>query len=81
MELIHPGVCVVLDIEGTTTPMTFHLTATFDTQKTKDDIKLLRAQVEDDLEQGSVVGALPIAPDEACNEGEIDSLVANVEAI
>ncbi|MCL7041019.1 hypothetical protein MKW94_016243 [Papaver nudicaule] len=50
-----------------------HLTATFDTQQTKDDIKLLRAQVEIDLEQGVVVGALPIAPDEAGKERVIDS--------
>ncbi|MCL7045175.1 hypothetical protein MKW94_009318 [Papaver nudicaule] len=88
--------CIVLDIEGTTTPMTFatevlfpyardnirkHLTATFDTQQTKDDIELLRAQVEIDLEQGGVVGALPIAPDEAGKERVIHSLVANVEAM
>ncbi|RZC46538.1 hypothetical protein C5167_039485 [Papaver somniferum] len=90
-----PHRCVVLDIEGTTTPITFvtevlfpyardnvrkHLTATYDTQQTKDDIKLLRAQVESDLKEG-VVGALPIAPDEAGKEEVIDSLVANVEAM
>lgn len=52
--------CVVLDIEGTTTPISFvadvlfpyardnvarHLSATYDTAETKDDIELLRAQV------------------------------------
>ncbi|OVA00386.1 Class II aldolase/adducin N-terminal [Macleaya cordata] len=87
--------CVVLDIEGTTTPISFvtdvlfpyardnvrkHLTATYDTEETKDDIKLLRAQVEDDLKQG-IVGALPIPPDGAGKEEVIASLVANVEAM
>jgi methionine salvage enolase-phosphatase E1 len=53
--------CIVLDIEGTTTPISFvfevlfpyardnvrkHLIATYDTDETKDDIKLLRAQVK-----------------------------------
>lgn len=52
--------CIVLDIEGTTTPITFvtdvlfpyardnvrkHLSSTYDSDETKDDIKLLRAQV------------------------------------
>ncbi|KAI3897851.1 hypothetical protein MKX03_011222 [Papaver bracteatum] len=89
------GGCIVLDIEGTTTPTTFvtdilfpyardnirkHLTATYDTQQTKDDIKLLRAQVEHDMKQG-VVGVLPIAPDEAGKEQVIDSLVANVKVM
>jgi hypothetical protein len=52
--------CIVLDIEGTTTPITFvadvlfpyardnvgrHLSATYDTAETKDDINLLRTQV------------------------------------
>ncbi|KAI3936978.1 hypothetical protein MKX01_015193 [Papaver californicum] len=87
--------CVVLDIEGTATPITFitevlfpyardsvrkHLTATYDTQQTKDDIKLLHAQVENDVKQG-VVGVLPIASEEAGKEEVIDSLVANVEAM
>ncbi|MQL86001.1 hypothetical protein Taro_018515 [Colocasia esculenta] len=51
--------CIVLDIEGTTTPISFvtdvlfpyardnvrkHLTSTYDTDETQDDIKLLRAQ-------------------------------------
>ncbi|KAI3992833.1 hypothetical protein MKX01_035999 [Papaver californicum] len=43
-------------------------------------MKLLRAQVENDLKQG-VVGVIPIAPDEAGKEEVIDSLVANVEAM
>lgn len=52
--------CIVLDIEGTTTPISFvtevlfpyargnvgkHLSATYDTAETQDDIKLLRSQV------------------------------------
>jgi len=52
--------CVVLDIEGTTTPISFvtdvlfpyardnvgkHLSSTYDSPETQDDIKLLRAQV------------------------------------
>ena len=52
--------CVVLDIEGTTTPISFvtdvmfpyardnvrkHLTSTYDSEETKEDIKLLRIQV------------------------------------
>ncbi|KAJ0045561.1 hypothetical protein Pint_04581 [Pistacia integerrima] len=52
--------CIVLDIEGTTTPISFvteilfpyarvsvgrHLSATYDTAETKEDIKLLRSQV------------------------------------
>lgn len=52
--------CIVLDIEGTTTPISFvtdvlfpyardnvrkHLELTYDTAEAQDDIKLLRAQV------------------------------------
>lgn len=52
--------CIVLDIEGTTTPISFvtdvlfpyardnvgrHLSATYDIEETQDDIKLLRSQV------------------------------------
>lgn len=52
--------CIVLDIEGATTPISFvfdvlfpyardnvrnHLIATYDTEETQDDIRLLRAQV------------------------------------
>ena len=52
--------CIVLDIEGTTTPITFvadvlfpyardnvgrHLSATYDIAETQEDIQLLRAQV------------------------------------
>lgn len=52
--------CILLDIEGTTTPISFvtdvlfpyahanvgkHLAATFDSEETQDDINLLRSQV------------------------------------
>ncbi|CAD6257114.1 unnamed protein product [Miscanthus lutarioriparius] len=87
--------CVVLDIEGTTTPISFvidvmfpyardnvrkHLTSTFDSEETKDDIKLLRIQIEDDLRNG-ISGAIPVPPDEAGKEEVINSLVANVESM
>ncbi|KAH8518625.1 hypothetical protein H0E87_000464 [Populus deltoides] len=87
--------CIVLDIEGTTTPITFvadvlfpyardnvgrHLSATYDTAETQDDINLLRTQVEDDLAQG-VDGAIPIPTDDAGKEEVIAALVANVEAM
>ncbi|KAJ1403441.1 putative bifunctional methylthioribulose-1-phosphate dehydratase/enolase-phosphatase E1 [Sesbania bispinosa] len=87
--------CVVLDIEGTTTPISFvseilfpyardnvgrHLLATYDTPETKEDIKLLRAQVESDLDQG-IAGAVPIPPDDAGKEEVIAALVANVDAM
>lgn len=87
--------CIVLDIEGTTTPISFvsdvlfpyardnvgrHLSATYETAETQDDIKLLRSQVEDDLQQG-VTGAVPIPPNEAGKEEVIASLVANVGAM
>ncbi|KAG5254972.1 bifunctional methylthioribulose-1-phosphate dehydratase/enolase-phosphatase [Salix suchowensis] len=84
--------CIVLDIEGTTTPITFvadvlfpyardnvgrHLSATYDTAETQEDIKLLRAQVEDDLAQG-VDGAISIPSDDAGKEEVVAALVANV---
>ncbi|XP_074575025.1 putative bifunctional methylthioribulose-1-phosphate dehydratase/enolase-phosphatase E1 [Curcuma longa] len=87
--------CIVLDIEGTTTPITFvtdvlfpyardnvrkHLSSTYDSDETKDDIKLLRAQVEEDLKQG-LFGSVPIPPDDALKEKVIDSLVDNVESM
>ncbi|XP_076905553.1 putative bifunctional methylthioribulose-1-phosphate dehydratase/enolase-phosphatase E1 [Bidens hawaiensis] len=85
--------CVVLDIEGTTTPISFvtdvlfpyardnvrvHLEETYETVDTKDDIKLLRSQVEDDLQNG-VAGAVPVPSDDAGKEAVIAALVANVE--
>ncbi|KAG8386326.1 hypothetical protein BUALT_Bualt03G0137300 [Buddleja alternifolia] len=86
--------CIVLDIEGTTTPISFvtdvlfpyardsvgkHLELTYDTAETQDDIKLLRAQVQEDLENG-VGGAVPI-PSDGEKEEVIAALVANVEAM
>lgn len=59
-SLIFLQQCIVLDIEGTTTPISFatdilfpyardnvrkHLISTYGSEETKDDIKLLRAQV------------------------------------
>ncbi|XP_066339920.1 probable bifunctional methylthioribulose-1-phosphate dehydratase/enolase-phosphatase E1 isoform X2 [Miscanthus floridulus] len=88
-------VCVVLDIEGTTTPISFvtdvmfpyardnvrkHLTSTFDSEETKEDIKLLRLQIEDDL-RNRILGAVPVPPDEAGKEEVIDLLVSNVESM
>lgn len=85
----------MLDIEGTTSPISFvtdvlfpyardnvrkHLHATYGTDETKDDIALLRAQVEQDLAEG-VAGTVPIPPDEAGKDKVIDALVANVEAM
>ncbi|KAF9666767.1 hypothetical protein SADUNF_Sadunf16G0262900 [Salix dunnii] len=87
--------CIVLDIEGTTTPITFvadvlfpyardnvgrHLSATYDIAETQEDIQLLRAQVEDDLAQG-VDGAIPIPSDDAGKEEVVAALVANVETM
>ncbi|KAL2925978.1 putative bifunctional methylthioribulose-1-phosphate dehydratase/enolase-phosphatase E1 1 [Bienertia sinuspersici] len=87
--------CIVLDIEGTTTPISFvtdvlfpyargnvgrHLSSTYDTPETQDDIKLLRAQVQEDLEAG-VVGAVPVPSDDEGKEEVIAALVSNVEAM
>jgi methylthioribulose 1-phosphate dehydratase/enolase-phosphatase E1 len=90
-----PQRCIVLDIEGTTTPISFvsdvlfpyardnvgrHLDATYDTLETQNDIKLLRSQVESDLEQG-ITGAVPIPHDDAGKDDVIAALVANVNAM
>lgn len=87
--------CIVLDIEGTTTPISFvtdilfpyarnnvgrHLSSTYDSPETLDDIKLLRAQVQEDLEAG-IAGAVPIPSDDEGKEEVIAALVANVEAM
>ncbi|XP_021983845.1 probable bifunctional methylthioribulose-1-phosphate dehydratase/enolase-phosphatase E1 1 isoform X1 [Helianthus annuus] len=87
--------CIVLDIEGTTTPISFvtdvlfpyartnvqrHLDETYDTDITQDDINLLRSQVEDDLQNG-VVGAVRVPYDEAGKQAVISALVANVEGM
>lgn len=87
--------CILLDIEGTTTPISFvsdvlfpyardnvgrHLSATFETAETQDDINLLRSQVEDDFAQ-SVNGAVPIPANDKGKEEVVAALVANVEAM
>ncbi|XP_068338796.1 probable bifunctional methylthioribulose-1-phosphate dehydratase/enolase-phosphatase E1 1 isoform X2 [Pyrus communis] len=87
--------CIVLDIEGTTTPISFvtdvlfpyardnvgrHLSATYDTEETQDDVKLLRFQVQEDLEKG-VAGAVPIPSDDAGKEEVVQALVANVDSM
>ncbi|KFK27000.1 hypothetical protein AALP_AA8G321500 [Arabis alpina] len=84
---------IVLDIEGTTTPITFvtdvlfpyarenvgkHLNLTFDTAETQEDINLLRSQVEEDLEQG-VTGAIPIPDADEGKDEVIAAVVSNVE--
>ncbi|CAL9187256.1 unnamed protein product [Musa hybrid cultivar] len=86
--------CIVLDIEGTTTPITFvtdvlfpyardnvrkHLVSTYESDETKEDIKLLQTQVEEDLKQG-VSGSVPIPSNDVKND-VVDSLVTNVEAM
>ncbi|KAK3028409.1 hypothetical protein RJ639_039619 [Escallonia herrerae] len=87
--------CIILDIEGTTTPISFvtdvlfpyardnvgrHLDATYNSAETQDDIKLLWSQVEADLEQG-IVGAVPIPSEDAGKMEVIAALVANVNAM
>ncbi|KAG7534127.1 Methylthioribulose-1-phosphate dehydratase [Arabidopsis thaliana x Arabidopsis arenosa] len=94
-EIEWPRRCIVLDIEGTTTPITFvtdvlfpyarenvgkHLNLTYDTPETQEDIKLLRAQVEEDLRQG-VTGAVPIPHADEGKEKVIAAVVSNVEAM
>ncbi|KAM4093424.1 hypothetical protein ACB094_06G115200 [Castanea mollissima] len=95
-DMIEPSQhCVLLDIEGTTTPASFfgdclfpyacdnvgkHLAATYDSEETQNDINLLRSQVQIDLEQG-VIGTVPIPLDYVEKELVIASLVANVAAM
>ncbi|XP_048561834.1 uncharacterized protein LOC125542715 [Triticum urartu] len=88
--------CVVVDIEGTTTPISFvadvlfpyaranaraHLAATYHTQQTREDVALLRAQIDEDLAEG-VTGAVALPPpDDIDQDKTIDGLVANVQAM
>ncbi|OIW05276.1 hypothetical protein TanjilG_03665 [Lupinus angustifolius] len=87
--------CIVLDIEGTTTPISFvsevlfpyardnvgrHLSATYDTLDTQNDIKLLRSQIQSDLEQG-IAGAVPVPSVDAGKEEVVAAVVANVDAM
>ncbi|GLJ07432.1 hypothetical protein SUGI_0067000 [Cryptomeria japonica] len=87
--------CILLDIEGTTTPISFvsdvlfpyarnnvgsHLRETYDTEETQADIKLLRMQVDEDLKQG-VGGAQPIPSAEAGKDEVINAVEANVSSM
>ena len=87
--------CILLDIEGTTTPISFvtdilfpyarknvgsHLRATYESEETQDDIRILRMQVDEDLKQG-MVGAKPIPPEDAGKDEVIAALEANVTAM
>lgn len=87
--------CVVLDIEGTTTPIPFvadvlfpyarsnvraYLVDTYRTRQTMDDVAFLRAQIDKDLADG-VPSAVLVPPPSAPEEEVIDALVANVEAM
>ncbi|KAM3197411.1 hypothetical protein ACQJBY_072834 [Aegilops geniculata] len=85
-----------MDIEGTTTPISFvadvlfpyaranartHLAATYNTQQTYEDVALLRAQINEDLAEG-VPGAVALPPpDDTDQDKTINALVANVQAM
>lgn len=83
---------VVLDIEGTTTPISFvteilfpyaqsnvrnHLEATYESEETQNDIALLKKQTEQDVKDG-VAGAQRIPSDNASKEDIIAAVEANV---
>ncbi|CAM6096373.1 unnamed protein product [Calypogeia fissa] len=85
---------LVLDIEGTTTPISFvtdvlfpyardnlrtHLLSTYDSKETQDDIALLRKQIEEDLDQG-VVGAQPVPLEGESKVDIVAALEVNVVA-
>lgn len=87
--------CILLGIEGITTPLSFltdillpyvigkvekHLVSTYDNQETQDDIALLHTQIKEEVEHGAV-GAVPLPPDCVGIDMVIASLVANVEAM
>ncbi|GAQ92473.1 Class II aldolase [Klebsormidium nitens] len=89
----YPAV-IVLDIEGTTTPISFvadvlfpyakqhvgaHLRDTYDTPETQDDIRALRQQVEADLAAG-VAGAVPVPPETSGRDAVVAALEKNVLA-
>lgn len=57
-----------------------HLSATYDSEETQNDINLLRSQIENDMEQG-IIGALLIPPDYVGKELVIASLVANIDTM
>ncbi|KAJ3671883.1 hypothetical protein LUZ60_007962 [Juncus effusus] len=91
----HSKKCIVLDIEGTTTPISFvtdvlfpyaqnnvknHLISTYDSDETRADIQLLRAQVEEDLKNG-ISGAIQIPSENSEKDLIVDAIVKNVEAM
>ncbi|CAK9212093.1 unnamed protein product [Sphagnum troendelagicum] len=93
-DLFSPRV-ILLDIEGTTTPISFvtdvlfpyarehavsFLRSTYDTDETQCDIQLLRKQVAEDLEQG-LAEAVFIPPDNAGMEAVVSALEKNVQAM
>ncbi|CAK9868224.1 unnamed protein product [Sphagnum jensenii] len=93
-SLFSPRV-ILLDIEGTTTPISFvtdvlfpyarehavsFLRSTYDTNETQRDIQLLRKQVAEDLEQG-LAEAVFIPPDNAGMEAVVSALEKNVQAM
>eukprot|EP00271_Cylindrocystis_brebissonii_P021867 TRINITY_DN8101_c0_g1_i1.p1 TRINITY_DN8101_c0_g1~~TRINITY_DN8101_c0_g1_i1.p1 ORF type:complete len:514 (-),score=77.94 TRINITY_DN8101_c0_g1_i1:701-2242(-) len=84
---------LLLDIEGTTTPISFvadvlfpyarqnagsFLRRTFDSEQTQEDIALLRKQIESDV-AANVAGAVPV-PNGDC-ESVVAALEQNVEAM
>ncbi|GJP35207.1 hypothetical protein CLOM_g19717 [Closterium sp. NIES-68] len=86
---------IVLDIEGTTTPISFvsqvlfpyakshvgqHLLATYDSAETQADILLLRSQIEQDIKHG-VSGAEEVPAAEAGKEAVVGALERNVAAM
>lgn len=83
---------VALDIEGTTTPISFvtevlfpyarnnvrnYLESTYESDETQDDIALLRKQAEQDVKDG-VTGAQLIPSNDGCKEDIIAAVEANV---
>jgi len=86
---------IVLDIEGTTTSISFvtevlfpyardnvrkHLTCTYDTDETQNDIKLLQIQVQSDLDN-NMANSVPIPSASVGKDSVIEALVKNVEAM
>ncbi|KAI5066011.1 hypothetical protein GOP47_0018635 [Adiantum capillus-veneris] len=89
----HPNpAVVVLDIEGTTTPISFvteilfpyardnvrnHLESTYDSQETQDDINLLRKQAEQDVTDG-IPGVQLIPSTDTSKEKVVAAVETNV---
>eukprot|EP00245_Coleochaete_scutata_P008083 TRINITY_DN2403_c0_g1_i1.p1 TRINITY_DN2403_c0_g1~~TRINITY_DN2403_c0_g1_i1.p1 ORF type:complete len:526 (+),score=99.41 TRINITY_DN2403_c0_g1_i1:84-1580(+) len=86
---------VVLDIEGTTTPISFvadvlfpyakahvgaHLRSTYESEETQGDIEALRKQVEED-ESNGVLGAVRVPDSSSDKEAICSALEANVAAM